>query len=75
MTEDQIAAYLANHLLHIRFRSKRRMADSLRIPYRTLLRVCAGNGNKDHIIRVTNSVLRYCIAHQIHLDKVDIRFG
>ena len=73
MTDDQIAAHLANRLLQVRFRSKRRMADGLNVPYRILLMVCSGNGNKDNVICVTNSILRYCISHQIHLDKFDIQ--
>lgn len=59
---------LVDYLLEHNFQSKKELAAAVAVPYRTLLKAYAGQGGKDITIRVTESVLRYCIQNHIPLD-------
>ena len=59
---------IVGYLLERYFPSKRVMADTLGISYRTLLNVCTGRGSTKNINEVTSAILRYCIQHHISLE-------
>lgn len=66
--ESKMTLLLLQHLLESVFPSKKALADGIDIPYRTLLKMYAGKGDKRTAVHITNRVLRYCIENQIRLD-------
>ena len=65
---ETVLGQMVTYLLKDHFPSKRSMADTLGISYRTLLNVCAGRGSTKNINEVTSAILRYCIQHHISLE-------
>lgn len=63
-----IVNQMVDYLIKQRFSSKRDMANTLDISYRTLLNVCAGRDSTKNINEVTSAILRYCIQHHISLE-------
>lgn len=55
---EKLLAQVITYLLKNHFPSKRNMADSLGISYRTLLNVCVGRGSTKNINEVTSAILR-----------------
>lgn len=72
--EKEMTVFLIQHLLANGLKSRKALAAALEIPYRTLLRVSAGHGDKRSITQVTSHVLRYCIKNKIPLDKAIEQF-
>lgn len=72
--ENQHIIFLIQHLLLTETRTKKALAEALEVPYRTLLKVYAGQGDRRSVTQVTSRVLRYCIERQIPLDKAIEQF-
>ncbi len=60
---------LADFLTVHTFRSKKELAEQTGIPYRTLLRVCTGQASKRNELQVMERIIRYCVQHQIPIDR------
>ncbi len=65
---EKLLAQVITCLLKNHFPSKRNMADTLGISYRTLLNVCTGRSSTKNINEVTSAILHYCIQHHISLE-------
>lgn len=72
--ERKLSIFLIQHLLSSRFRSKKAMSIELALPYRTLLKVCAGKSDVQSALLVTSRILNYCIVNEIHLDVAVNKF-
>ena len=72
--ESKIAVFLIQYLLETGMQSKKVLATEIEIPYRTLLKVHAGKGDKQNSTTVTNHILRYCIKEKIELEAAMEQF-
>jgi len=65
--EIQYAAQMARCLSKV-FSSLKVMSAGISVPYRILLKVHAGNGNRQSAFRVAEKIIRYCVKNKIDID-------
>ncbi len=68
--EYQVVLSLSKYLLKRNFRSKQIMAQTLGIPYRSLLRVFNEQSHPGDVQRTMNAIAAYCMEQRIPPEEI-----
>lgn len=68
--EYQVVLSLSKYLLKSHFQSKRMMAQTLGIPYRSLLRIFNEQSYPGDVQRTMNAIATYCMRHSIPSEEL-----